>query len=210
MKRPSGFRTDVGLSYARIEHIAGRVRKWLGIDGAYPVPGLKVFEGLYRYEVVVGDRRYKLDCGVAELPSGCEARTRYDRGADRIVVELTPDTYSDLELADGVRARNTLFHEIGHVTLHPALLVRMSEIPHAKAALMRESQEPYPFYYDTEWQANALAAAVLMPARELAKIDDSGSALDTRTIRKRFRVSELAAGIRLQNFEKRRCDLLGG
>jgi hypothetical protein len=43
--------------------------------------------------IVLRDRRVRLDYGVTDLLPGVEGRTRYDDDGDRLVVELTPQTY---------------------------------------------------------------------------------------------------------------------
>ena len=108
-----------------------------------------------------------------------------------------------------LRARFSLSHEVGHVVLHPGELIRLSRIPHREAALARGASAPYPVYQDTEWQANAFSAALLMPAQGLYALEQQG-VLTSVTIQERFQVSSAAAAIRLKNYQQRSHELLAG
>ena len=62
---------------------------------------------------------------------------------------------------------------------------------------------------DTEWQANAFASALLMPAPGVAALErENGGLLTVSMIVERFRVSREAANYRLDLFTARRLELL--
>lgn len=174
--RRYGIKVDRGRSYVEIERVARTVREVLAPAGSAtdPLPGMKLFESLDKYRVKVGDRDFYLSYAVVELPVGTEALTRYDAEKDRIIITLSSRAYADLE-QDVPRARFSLGHEIGHAVLHPVELIRLSEIPHYESMMARRVAPNHAACVDSEWQANALAAALLMPARGLAALQQEGT-----------------------------------
>ena len=78
-----------------------------------------------------------------------------------------------------------------------------------QAALHRGGQEvEHEAYQDTEWQANAFAGALLMPARGLLILDQEHGELSTALVTEHFRVSAEAAGYRLELYNNRKKELL--
>ena len=63
-------------------------------------------------------------------------------------------------------------------------------------------------YEDTEWQANAFASSLLMPARGLAALEERYGQLSAVMISDKFKVSYETAGYRLTLFNQRRGELL--
>ena len=168
--RTWGLCADHPRSYAQIECIATHIRDsitpHIGIDRAFP--GISVFESLRRCQVILHGRRIPLTYDVKDLPDPTEAFTIYDENQSCIVVTLSETTYENLERGD-TRARFSLPHEIAHAFEHTSILVRKLRIPHNQvAALYRTSSCPHPVCHDTEWQADAIAGALLMPAKGLA------------------------------------------
>lgn len=110
------------------------------------------------------------------------------------VVRIPPRIYEDMVAGDG-RARFTVSHEIGHVILH-AQQVREIMVNCGQDGLKRRSD--IEAYRDPEWQANAFAAAVLMPETAVKQImeEKHGSAA---LVAIRLQVSTLAADYRLKN-----------
>jgi len=92
--------------------------------------------------------------------------------------------------------------------LHTDQLVRLAEMPTNQQAAFHRGRADHKPYEDTEWQANAFASALLMPAAGLVALEDEGLELTPLFIARRFRVSKEAASYRLDQFEKRRRDLL--
>ncbi len=209
--RPRGYDAGFALSYQRIEKIARAIRARIASDirDDEALPGVQLFEKLDELDVVIaGGRRVKLDWAVEELPGGVEGRTRYYEGEDKIVIELSPSTYRGL-LRGQRRARSTLFHEIAHAFLHTSLLIEMSQIPHIeKMALQRAFGPAHDHCRDSEWQADAVSATLLMPARGLAVLEKEAHRLGGYQVQSRFRVSAESARIRILTYEKRKSQLL--
>ena len=68
-----------------------------------------------------------------------------------------------------------------------------------QAALHREKE--YPRYFDSEWQANAFAAALLMPAVGVRALEEKFGYLSDDLIADHFHVSLEAAGYRIDNLK---------
>ncbi len=208
-RQPRGFKADRGMTYQTIEQECAFLRTFLvpGLPVDEPLPGLSLFESLNGHTVGAAGREIPLEFGVAELAPGVEGRSRFDRETDRLVVELNPEVYTAL-CRNEPRARNTTGHEIFHTMCHTEMLVRISEIPHSVMALQRASGPTHRHFEDTEWQANAGSAALLMPAAGLALLEQRNGSLSTGMIEKRFQVSGQAASYRLRTFQERRRDLV--
>lgn len=194
---------DQARSYAGIEVEAMIVREILGFGPEDPLPSIELFEGLGRLRVP--QHKIPVTYGVEDLPLGVDAESRFLLDRECIEVVLASDTYNQLE-AEVHRARFCLAHEVGHVTLHSAELVRLSRIPGATAGLARGQASDVPAYLDVEWQANAFASALLMPAAALAKLDAIGK-LCVEEVCNCFKVSKTCARYRLKLFAERH-DLL--
>lgn len=192
-------------SYSSLEKKAESVRRVLGFDLEGKIPGLSLFEALDNYSVGGGD--IGLRYAIEELEAGIEAEARYESGERAIVVSLSPRTYEGLE-ADQPRARFTVFHEIGHAVLHGPLLIQLSRIPRDQVrALARSENLARRSCEDVEWQANAFAAALAMPAKGLERLARSG-ALTADRVAMEFNMSLAAARNRTKTFEERRFELL--
>jgi hypothetical protein len=201
-----GIKADQAMSYAKLEGRARHLREVLELDPNGQLPGVATFERLRRIVYRLGDETVGVTYAVEELPSGVEGWTTFDLG--HITVTLTPRTYTGLERGT-VRARFTLAHELGHLELHSPELLRLAALPHNVRALARGPRH-YEVFYDTEWQADGFAAALLMPATGLAALEKRHGALTTRLVADFFAVSMDAARIRIDSFTKRRRELLGG
>lgn len=191
-------------SYADIEEEAYAVSVGLGYSGDRPIRGVELFESLGGYGA--GDsEQIPLEYHVEDLPLGVEAETRFiqNNGLGVIEIVLGSKTYDCLE-GQQPRARFSLAHEIGHAALHTVELI--------EGALSR-AQEPavvdedIPAYMDMEWQANAFASALLMPAMALVKLDTAGR-LCVEVVCEDFGVSKTSARIRLDIFAKKRNQLI--
>lgn len=206
---PRGHRADAGASHHSIEQLASVVRRTLcpHLGAAQPLPGVPLFESLGDHKVPVGPAEYvPLDFAVAEsLPYGVEGETRYDREAGKIVIAISEDGYRALERGEP-RVRFSVGHEIGHGFQHGSLLKRMSSIPHSEAALLRKNRD-HSIPFDTEWQADTFAAALLMPAEGLEQLRREGR-LAVSVVASTFAVSHQAARFRIDNFSNRRLSLL--
>lgn len=129
------------MKTAQIEAIATQVRAHLEID----VPWLPVPEILEHYLPLLIDG-YAYDVrDVGEMGN----RHGYFDPFEKLLV-LRADVYEGLCKGRG-RDRFTATHELGHLLLHGAGLNRL------------KPGRVLPLYRDPEWQADAFAAAILMP-----------------------------------------------
>ena len=204
----SGVRADRGYSYRKLEKIGSYVRDQLDCSPTEAINTLLLFDGL-DIEVQDGtDRDIPIRGSVIELKDS-EGYTKYDR--DRRVIEMlaSPKTYEWLEKGYP-RGGYFVAHELGHCLLHTAQLVRLAQMPKAQlAAFHRGGQEvAHEAYQDTEWQANAFAGALLMPARGLLILEQEHGELSPAIIAEHFHVSDEAAGYRLELYNDRKEQLL--
>lgn len=200
-----GFRAEKGVSYADAERHAAKLRKRLGLSSMARIDGNDLLALLRtRLLVRVDGREYRVDYDVKDC--GVEAYAAFDDAANCFVIVLGEATYSRLEQGDG-RALFDLAHEAAHVVLHNRLLLRMARIPHEKARLQRNG-EVHAHFMDTEWQADAMASAFLMPASAMQHLaDENNGCLDPEFIRSRYGVSIAAARVRAKVFQARRTSL---
>lgn len=203
----TGARADRGYSYQNLEEISAGVREQLGYTPTEAIDTLQLFEGL---DIRVKDkagRKIPIRGGVIEL-NDSEGYAKYDK--DRRIIEIlaSPETYQWLE-SGYPRGGYFVAHELGHCLLHTDQLVRLAKMPKAQqAALHRGRKEvEHKAYMDTEWQANAFAAALLMPARGLLALEKSGE-LSLEIIAEHFHVSDEAATYRLDSYNNRKNQLL--
>ena len=204
----AGVRADCGYSYRKLEKIAACVRDLLGYSPTEAINTLLLFDGL---NIEVQDetgRDIPIHGAVIEL-NGSEGYAKYD--GDRRVIEIlaSSETYDWLEKGHP-RGGFFVAHELGHCLLHTDQLVRLAQMPKAQqAALHRGGQEVgHETYEDTEWQANAFASALLMPAEGLLILEQEHSELSTAIVTEHFHVSAEAAGYRLELYTDRKKQLL--
>lgn len=209
LKAPGGICADMGQSYQSIERMAALVRRLIApeVPENQALPGLKLFERLDRCVVRTERGKVLFEPAVEDLPPGVEGCTRYDKDRNRIIVSLSEASYSALE-QDNRRARFSFTHEVGHAVLHFRELMRAGAIAHQMAALRRGAPLEHPKFMDTEWQANAFGAALLMPASGLGSVEKQHGYLDSFLITVQFKVSDEAARYRLECFTNRRDELL--
>ena len=204
----SGVRADSGYSYERLEKIAAYVRDRLDCPPTEPINTQLLFDGL---DIEVQDgtgRDIPIRGGVIKLKDS-EGYSKYNR--DRCVIEIlaSPETYDRLENGHP-RGGFFVAHELGHCLLHTDQLVRLAQMPKAQqAALHRGRLEvAHEAYEDTEWQANAFAGALLIPARGLLILERKHGELSPAIIAEHFHVSTEAAGYRLELYNDRKEQLL--
>ena len=155
----------------------------------------------------MGGMNIPINYCVEDLPRSAEALTRFYPEREEIEIVLSESTYNALE-CDHPRARFSLCHEIGHAVLHPAELIRISRFSMQELALFRQHQKPPPVYRDAEWQAEALAGALLMPADGLEYLRNRNGSLSASIVQNHFKVSLAAATSRLRVFGQRRSELI--
>lgn len=194
MSQLRGIRAFSGQSYASIEEKAAEVRRAMGLKNSEAIDSMALLHRISRIssETASGTRVWA-EYGIEEIPE--EARTYFDRNTNRFVIALREDVYIGLCVNDP-RARFTLCHEVGHLTLHSREVVHIARSP---AALTRVQHE---VFRDTEWQADVYAGALLMPAAGVAEFErisaGFGERIDARFLHEQFDVSYAAAETRLR------------
>jgi len=200
MIRPlKGIAADSARSYRSIEDEAATLRECLNLSPTERFDAIRFFqEQIGDLEVIAQGKTVKLIEGVEDCQQ--EGLTRWDKSAERMEIILSDSTYR-LLLEDHVRARSTVAHEAGHAAMHTHQIIRLSGMSlNSQVAFHRNRIEHKP-YYDTEWQANAFASALLMPARGLQLLEKKGP-LTAVSIAERFAVSIESAGYRMEAYEK--------
>ena len=203
-----GVRADRGYSYQDLERIAANVRDQLNCSPTEAINTLRLFDGL---DIKVRDgtgQDIPIQGGVIEL-NDSEGFSKYDRNRRIIEILASPKTYDWLEKGHP-RGGYFVAHELGHCLLHTDQLVRLAQMPKAQqAALHRGGQVvAHETYQDTEWQANAFASALLMPAHGLLALERNYDKLSPTIIAEHFRVSAQAASYRLNLYNDRKQQLL--
>jgi hypothetical protein len=203
----SGVRADRGFSYRDLEIFAGEVRDYLGLGRDDGLNALQLFENLDEIKIRTRDgKEVPLRGGVVGLEDS-EGYTRYDE--QRGVIEILPSelTYSWL-LAGLPRAAYFVAHELGHCTLHTDQLVRLAQLPTQQQAKFHRGRADHRHCQDTEWQANAFASALLMPAKGIQTLERKHDGITAGLIAGQFGVSQEAAGYRLELYRARRHQLI--
>ena len=203
-----GVRADRGYSYRKLEKVAAYVRDLLDYSPTEAINTLLLFDGL---DIEVQDgtgRDIPIHGAVIEF-NGSEGYAKYDSDRRAIEILASPETYDWLETGHP-RGGFFVAHELGHCLLHTNQLVRLAQMPKAKqAALHRGGEEiGHETYRDTEWQANAFAGALLMPARGLLILEQEHGELSPDIIVEHFHVSAEAAGYRFELYNDRKKELL--
>ena len=201
-----GVRADSPRSYRGLEQVAAYVRQQLKLSPEEAIKPLQLFESLddIRSERASGNA-IPLWHGVIALDDS-EGYTRYDSERGLIEVLASEQTYEWLE-QDHSRATFFVPHELGHCLLHTEQLIRLAQMPTRQLAALHRGTAEHRAFEDTEWQANAFACALLMPADGLVAFEQECGELTTFDISERYGVSSEAASYRLDNFTKRRAQL---
>jgi hypothetical protein len=199
------FKAYGKLSFAKIEQHMRVTRGVIapGVAPDKPLPGVSMLEGMEAYSVRVKQRSYPIEYAVGELDRGIEAWSEYDIAKECFVIGLAEKGYQQLE-AGRNRARFSVAHEVAHLVFHPRELMDMAKNPTLGRALRRGNHQAF---QDAEWQANAGAGALLMPAAGLRELELI-SQLTQRHVSRVFNVSEAAARIRLEKYATHRAAML--
>lgn len=203
----TGVRADRPSSYRKLEAVAKSVRKCLRFPMERAIDPLFLFENVDEITI----RRHNgatvpLRSGVTAL-EGSEGYTRYDDRRNFLEILASDRTYEWLETRHH-RGVYFVAHELGHCILHADQLIRLARLPARQQAAFHRNRESHRPLEDTEWQANAFAAALLMPASGLAELERETGRLTPSLISRRFRTSSEAAGYRLTSYRKRKALLL--
>ena len=204
----SGVRADRGYSYQKLEKVATYVRDQLNCSLTEAINTLRLFDCLDIYVRDRSGQEIPIRGSVIELGDS-EGFSKYD--SDRRIIEIlaSPRTYDWLEKGYP-RGGYFVAHELGHCLLHTDQLVRLARMPKAQQAALHRGGEmvAHETYEDTEWQANAFASALLMPARGLLALERKYNELSPTTIAEHFCVSAQAARYRLDLYNARKRQLL--
>jgi Zn-dependent peptidase ImmA (M78 family) len=202
-----GVRADVSQSYRKLEKIAEGIRESLGYQPTEAIKPLKLFEDLHKVSTTTrSGKLIPLDTGVIALEDS-EGYTRYDRSNNIMEVLASEQTYLKLENRHP-RAAYFIAHELGHCVLHTDQLVRLAQLPTAQQAAFHRGRADHKSFQDTEWQANALASALLMPARGIRAMESEFALVTASMIADQFSVSLEAAGYRVDLYQRRKSELL--
>jgi hypothetical protein len=205
-KSLTGVRADHSQSYRNLERVAAFVREKLNFKPDEAIDALKLFDNLDGITIAptVG-KPIPLGYGVVELADS-EGYVAYDRDRHVIEVLASEETYGWLEQRHP-RGGYFVAHELGHCLLHTDQLMRLAKMPTAEQAAFHRLKTEHKPYEDTEWQANAFASALLMPAVGLVALEKEHRTISAFEIAERFGVSNEAAGYRLELFAARRHEL---
>jgi len=204
----SGVRADRKRSYRGIEKYARLVREHLKLSPIDALDALRLFENLDEISITItGGMEIPFRSGVVALEDS-EGYVRYDRSKNIIEMLASELTYERIE-SGNPRAVYFVAHELGHCVLHTDQLVRLAKMPTELQATYHRGRADHQTCEDTEWQANAFASALLMPARGIQAIEHEHQAINTPLIAMRFGVSLEAARYRLDLYQDRREQLLG-
>jgi Zn-dependent peptidase ImmA (M78 family) len=204
----SGVRSDNKFSYRKLEAFATYVRQELKFAPGQAIDALRLFEDLHEISITKSDGKViPLRGGVIAVEDS-EGYTRYDRQHQVIEILASESIYHRLE-NQHPRAGYFVAHELGHCVLHTDQLVRLAKMPTNQQAAFHRGREDHKPFEDTEWQANAFAGALLMPARGIAALEQDYRQLTTSLIVDQFGVSNEAAGYRLNLYNSRKDELLG-
>lgn len=169
-KLPRGMKV-APQSYAKLEVAANDLRPMLPL-----VPGSKFKIDAWRVlEKTLPQAGYNFH--VAEL-NNCAG---FAVPEERLVV-LRQDVYDGL-FTDNVFSRSTVIHELNHIVLQHHVTL------HRDAVLGRHAH-----YEDSEWQADSMTAAVLMPieaCRKAASAEELASMCGTSVTSARYRLETL-------------------
>lgn len=201
-----GVRADRVYSYRNLEKVAVYVREQLNYSPTEAINTLQLFDGL---DMMVHDRTGQdipIRGSVIEL-NKLEGFTKYDSDNHIIEILASPKTYDWLE-RNYPRGGYFVAHELGHCLLHTDQLVRLAQMPRAQQAALHRGGQIHKTYQDTEWQANAFASALLMPARGLLVLEQMYDDLSPVIVAEHFRVSAEAASYRLELYIARKQQLI--
>lgn len=176
---------------------ACRKRLAAGVGADEQVDMQQVLENIDGMEIPLpGGAQARVVFSVDKLPSHVYGLTSFHKEGSSIRVVFSDETYDAMERHG--YARFTAPHEIGHVKLHLAQLINLTELPHTERALARANKF-YPLPRDSEYQANRFAAAFMAPDDGLKLLDREGI-LDTDMVMSVFGMSRSAAGMRIRDY----------
>ena len=209
MNKPlTGVRADNAHSYKSLESFASYVRQQLNIPNDVALDPLRLFEDLHEISISRNNgASIPLRGGVVALEDS-EGYAHYNRERKIIEILASERIYSWLEESHP-RGSYFVAHELGHCVLHTDQLIRIAQMPRNEQTKFHRGRTDHKSYQDTEWQANAFASALLMPATGIAALERSHRYLNASLLVREFGVSLEAAGYRLKLYTERKSSLLG-
>lgn len=187
-------------NYLEIEWEALSTRKFLGLNPDEPIDFLRFMDLLHKLKVGP-QRSIGVETHVDVLPPGVEAKSELPYGST-VLITLSQETYEALE-SRKPRAGFSLLHETGHAVMHHRELADLTRFPDRAPGLLRGDYQDLKPWANVEWQADAFAASMKMPALGLAKLERAHN-LNVEMICHQFGASKSSAEIRLNTYLKRR------
>jgi hypothetical protein len=210
-REPRGIKAERRYSYEDLEAVALRFRHRIGLTPYQRIDSLSLFDRIQDLKIRIGSQHFGLGCRVGHLVDGLEAQAQFLPDRQEFEVVLTEKTYSWLE-AGNPRGAWSFVHEVDHILLHSALLRSLASLsPHSREALFRGTPKKHTFCEDTEWQADALTGAVIMPALGIHQIESASKSGDSWLVQKiaaAFGASPEAAAHRLNTYRNHSAQLL--
>lgn len=200
MTRPlTGIPADKARSYASIEAVAAGLRQKLNLEMLERFDALDFFEKQIDDIVIIDHgKEIKMVEAIDDCPQ--EGMTRWDTESQRLEIVLAQRTYDMLQ-ENHVRARSTVAHETGHAVLHTAQIIRLAGMNLKSHVAFHRDRNPHKAYLDTEWQANAFASSLLMPAEGVKLLVEEKNFSTTRLVCV-YGVSEESATYRLETYRR--------
>jgi IrrE N-terminal-like domain len=131
----------------------------------------------------------------AEL-GDCVAVT-YPVGDFETEILLQEWVWNDLADPQWNFARATAMHELAHAILHVPIIRQLALDPGSAPKVESPGRDAVPAFCDPEWQAWALAGAILMPRRTVMSLPDHSP----RSVAAAYRVSESFAAAHLRRLK---------
>lgn len=132
---------------------ADKVHNAVGYDGTSAFPIVLFMENVLP--------RVYPDASIEIVPSGSlDDKLGETFPADHLI-RLPQDVYDAAVAGDGF-PRMTVAHEVAHLLWHESVPISLAR---------RRANESLPAYKTSEWQANALAGALLMPIMKIVSMD---------------------------------------
>lgn len=141
-RTPSGYKV-APMSYVKLEDVAERLRPLLPTvagSGGNRIDAWRTLEITLRkagYEYRSEETASLDDCAAFTIP-------------ERRLIVLREDVYDGVT-EENVFSRSTVIHELSHIVLEHAVTLQRGPIGQHR------------FFEDSEWQAKALTAAIMMP-----------------------------------------------
>lgn len=178
-KKPIGYKV-AGLSKTKIRSISDQLQKLPDVAGCYKQDGYFI-DTLQLLENVL----FKAEYYAHPVDDGTLTETAAFTVSNLIVMQ--DSIYEGLFKNDPF-SRYTIVHEFSHIVLNHSVTLH-------RGAMLGE----HGWFEDSEWQANNLAAELMMPVATVKRLNCSAQA-----IMDRCGVSAKAAQFRLDNLQKER------